>query len=343
MLRSQYGVAATSSSATSVSHAEDAQPNETIYKRRHGLPPQIGSTWKNTYRGPEIQRGGRGGSWTQYAIRGNSSWRGRGNFQSNRGGSQRHRGHVERTTHHASVPPIATLPDIQYHIPHTSSSSNAPSHPSMPDPLAMRENQFSQSESHYKVQPSAAPTFSEHQPVDDRNWLYRSRSPSPKIPPSTLKRRKLEPQPSNLERNKDSMISQPIKHHTVNAESVSPKANRPLLPGRHRRPEGLASTHSQPLAQVQSLEAVSHRKPNMPVEPPPVKEEPRTPSPARSLRTERSLITTSCKFYPIPELCKKSHPYFKERRKAFCKEKMQELSRLRLKGIKSFFRYVLLP
>lgn len=88
MLRSQYGIAASSSVTPTALHAEDAQPNEAIYKRRHGHPPQIGSTWNNNYRDSGIQRGGYSGPWTQYGMRGNGniSRRGRGNFQPNRGG-----------------------------------------------------------------------------------------------------------------------------------------------------------------------------------------------------------------------------------------------------------------
>jgi len=367
MLRSQYGVAA-SSSATPASHAEDAQPNETIYKRRHGLPPQIGSTWNNNHRGSELQRGSHRGSWTQYGIRGSRSWRGRGNFQSHRGGdnsNQRQTGHIQRSTHHTSVPPIATLPDIEHHMPQTSSpwsSSSPPSssqikptdQPSMPDSPVIRESRQLQTEPHYKlppdedevhVRPFSAPSFSERQVVDEYHWLRRSRSPSPKLPPSSLKRRKIKSQHthfSNSGRNEDLAISQPIKYHSLTAEAMPPKADKPLLPGRHRRFEGSApilAPHSlEPLVQVKTV-AVSPIKPNIPAETSSIKQEPRTPSP--SLRMERSLITSSCKFYPIPEFCKKSCSGFKEGRKVFFREKMQELQRLGLKRVRAFFRYVL--
>ena len=206
MLRSQYGVATSSSVTPTASHAEDAQPNEVIYKRRHGRPPQIGSTWKNNYGDSGVQRSGYSGMWTEYGTRGNSSRRGRGNFQPNRGGHN----------------------------------------------------------------------------------------------------------------------------------------NKPLLPGRHRRFEGSSPVHTPhqaaPLAQVKTT--VSSTVPNILAKTSTIKKEPRTPSPGPS-RMERTLITSSCTFYPIPEFCKKTFPDFKENRNTFFKEKMQELTRLGLTKVKSFFRYAL--
>lgn len=351
MLRNQYGVA-TPSSATPVSHAEDAQPNETIYKRRHGHPPQIGSIWKDNYQDSRIQRSGCSG-WTQYGRRGkSSSRRGRGNFKSNRGGhnsNQRYTDQAQGSTRH-SVPPIATLPDAEYRL----SSSNFPSSSQIKpnhqphSPAIILPDRLPQTEPHYKAPPTvptfSPPTFSDRQPVDDHRWLHRSRSPSPKFPQSALKRRTFECQPrhvSNSGRNEDS-VSQSVKHHSLTADIMPPKTNKPPLPGRHRQSEGSSSIralHSpEPLVQVQT-ETIS---PAIPAGTSTIKQEARTPSPAHSLRTERSLITSSCKFYPIPELCKKLYPNFKENRKAFFKEKMQELTRLRLTKIRSFFRYVLL-
>ncbi|KAF8799211.1 hypothetical protein BYT27DRAFT_7121590, partial [Phlegmacium glaucopus] len=132
--------------------------------------------------------------------------------------------------------------------------------------------------------------------------------------------------------------SQSIKHHSLIAESIPPKPNKPLLPGRHRRfgnSAPITTLHPlEPPVQVKT-ESVSPTKPNILAETSSIKQEP-TPSP--SLRMERSLITSSCKFYPITEPCKKSSSGFKESRKAFIKEKTQELSRLRLKKIKTHFR-----
>lgn len=362
MLRSQYGVATSSSVTPAALHAEDAQPNEVIYKRRHGHPPQIGSAWKNNYGDSSIKRGGYGGPWSQYGMRGNSLRRGRGNFQPNRGGhtsNQRHTGQVHRSTDsHHSVPPIATLPDAEYRIPSSSNSSSSlikPSHQPDSPVTVIRDNRLPQAEPHYKVdEPTlSAPTFSERRVVDDYRWLHRSRSPSPKLPQSAFKRRKIKHQPthvSNSGRNEESMISQSVKHHSLPAEPTQPKSidNKPLLPGRHRRFEGSAPVHDlpslEPLVQVKT--AVSSTVPSSLAETPTIaetstiKQEPCTP-PGPSLRIDRSLITSSCKFYPIPESCKKTFPGFKENRKAFFKEKMQELTRLRLTKIKSFFRYVL--
>jgi hypothetical protein len=340
MLRSQYGVATSSSVTPTASHAEDAQPNEVIYKRRHGCPPQIGSTWKNKYGDTGIQRGGYSGPWTEYGMRGNSSRRGRGNFQPNRGGHNSNQRH--RSTHH-SVPPIATLSDVESRLPSSSNPSSFPIKPShQPD---SRGNRLPP----YKVPTDgptlSAPTFSERRLVDDYRWLHRSSSPSPKLSQSPFKRRYIEHQPthvSNSGRNEDSVNSQSVKHHSLTAEPTRPKSidNKPLLPGRNRRFEALPSL--EPLVQVKTT--VSSTVPSILAETSTIKQEPRTPSPAlpsSSLRMERSLVTSSCKFYPIPKFCKKTFPGFKENRNAFFKEKMQELTRLGLTKVKSFFRYVL--
>jgi hypothetical protein len=352
MLRSQYGVATSSSVTPTASHAEDAQPNEVIYKRRHGRPPQIGSTWKNNYGGSGIQPGGYSGLWT----RGNSSRRGRGHFQPNRGGhnsNQRYTGQEHRSTHH-SVPPIATLPDVEYRLPSSSnqlSSLIKPSDQPGSPVTVIRNNRLPQAKPRYKVPQDAPtldePTVSEHRVDDDYRWLHRSSSPSPKLPQSAFKRRNIEHQPtyvSNSGRNVDSVISQSVKHHSLTAEPTRPKSidNKPLLPGRHRRFESSSPIHAlhsaEPLVQV--VTAVSSTVPNILAGTSTIKKEPRTPSPASS-RMERSLITSSCKFYPIPEFCKKTFPGFKENRSTFFKEKMQELTSLGLTKVKSFFRYVL--
>ena len=358
MLRSQYGVATSSSVTPTASHAEDAQPNEVIYKRRHGRPPQISSIWKNNYGDSSIQRGGYSGPWREYDMRGNSSRRGRGNFQPNRGGhnsNQRHTDQVHRSIHH-SVPPIATLPEVEYCLPSSSNPSSslikASYQPDSPV-TAIRDNRLPQAEPHHKV-PSDGPTlsastFSDRRLVDDYRWLHRSSSPSPKLPQSAFKRRNIEPRPiqvSNSGRNEDSVISQSVKHHSLTAEPTRPKSidDRPPLPGRHRRFKGSAPVHAlhSPEPQVQVKPAVTSTVPNILAEKSTIKEEPRTPSPVPSLRMERSLITSSCKFYPIPEICKKTFPGFKQNRNAFFKEKMQDLTRLGLTKVKSFFRYVLL-
>lgn len=341
MLRNQYGVAA-SSSATPVSHAEDAQPNETIYKRRHGQPPQIGSTWRSNYSG--IQRGGYSGQWSQRAMRGNSSWRGRGNFSSNRGGhnSNQHPSQAQRSTHH-SVPPIATLPDVEYRIPLSSIASSSQIQPSHPPITVIQENRLSRAEPRYMVPvdvpTTSPPTFSGRQLLDDYRWLHRSKSPSPKFPQSALQRRKVESQPTHVSDSRRNQDSHSVKHHSPTAESMLPNSNKPLLPGRHRQIEGSSPVRAspKPLVQVQA-KAISPPVSTILAEPSTIKQELRTPSPTHSLRTERSLITSSCKFYPIPEFCKKSHPGFKEIRKAFFKEKMQELTRLGLTKVRSFFR-----
>ena len=355
MLRSQYGIATSSSVTPTASHAEDTQPNEVIYKRRHGRPPQIGSTWKNHYGDSGIQRGGYSGQWTEYGMRGNISRRGRGNFQPDRGGhnsNQSYTGQVHRSTHH-SVPPIATLPDVEYRLPSSfnpSSSLINPTHQPNSPVTVIRDNRLPQAIPHYKVPPDgstlSAPTFPERRVVDDYRWLHRSSSPSPKLPQSAFKRRNIEHQPihlSNSGRNEDSMVSQSVKHHSLIPESTRPKSidNKPLLPGRHRRFEDSAPVHTLHSPEQLVKTAVSSAVPDILAEKSTIKQEPRTPSPVPSLRMERSLITSSCKFYPIPEFCKKTFPGFKENRNAFFKEKTQELARLGLTKVKSFFRYVL--
>jgi hypothetical protein len=117
----------------------------------------------------------------------------------------------------------------------------------------------------------------------------------------------------------------------LHAEDVQP--NEVIYKRRYGRPPQIGPykrRHGRPL-QI---------GPIIPAETSTVKKEPCTPPPAPS-RMERTLITSSCKFYPIPEFCKKTFPGFKENRNAFFREKMQELTRLGLTKVKSFFRYVL--
>ncbi len=80
MLR-QYGIA-TPTSLTPVLHPEDAQPNERGSRRTQKAPPRIAVAAPQRGISTGLQRGGyrgrgmyRGGPFTQYAVRGNSSWR----------------------------------------------------------------------------------------------------------------------------------------------------------------------------------------------------------------------------------------------------------------------------
>ena len=124
--------------------------------------------------------------------------------------------------------------------------------------------------------------------------------------------------------------SSSVTSAALHAEDVQP--NEVIYKRRHGRPPQIGPykrRHGRPL-QI---------GPNILGETSTIKKEPCTPPPAPS-RMERTLITSSCKFYPIPELCKKTYPGFKENRNAFFQEKMQELARLGLTKVKSFFRYV---
>lgn len=94
MLR-QYGIA-TPTSLTPVLHPEDAQPNERGSKRTQKAPPRIAITAPQRGISNGLQRGGyrgrgmyRGGPFTQYAVRGNSSWRDGGRGQGPSRGTMR--------------------------------------------------------------------------------------------------------------------------------------------------------------------------------------------------------------------------------------------------------------
>lgn len=94
MLR-HYGIA-TPTSLTPVHHPEDAQPNERGSKRTQKAPPRIAITAPPRGDSNGFPRGGyrgrsmyRGGPFTQYAVRGNSSWREGGRGQGHSRGATR--------------------------------------------------------------------------------------------------------------------------------------------------------------------------------------------------------------------------------------------------------------
>ena len=183
------------------------------------------------------------------------------------------------------------------------------------------------------------------------------RSPSPKLPPDPLRRRTPQDGP-------------PI-HPQVPKPSSSSNPSRPPLPGRKRIVEE-APPEAPPLAQkLKVMEAPTRVTPSVvmdgssshkpiptspknqsnidkdsfhsPIVSPPktlhpvatIKGEPSSPEPTAP---SRRLVAEACKFWPIPDNCRKSAPKYSDNRLAFAKEQSVELSKLGLKRTKAFFR-----
>lgn len=154
-------------------------------------------------------------------------------------------------------------------------------------------------------------------------WYLRTRSPTPKLPPAPLKRRKLDDDPA----------PSPKSDIVVLVRTPSPKARGSIpLPGRKPTP---ARKKDAPI-HVQEKDKKSQPSPS-------VKQEHRSPTPVEALKPERKLITESAQFYPMPESCRKVNPDFAQCRKAHFQEKSKELLRLGLRKTKAFWRYVSFP
>lgn len=154
-------------------------------------------------------------------------------------------------------------------------------------------------------------------------WYLRTRSPTPKLPPAPLKRRKLDDDPA----------PSPKSDIVVLVRTPSPKARGSIpLPGRKPSP---ARKKDAPI-HVQEKDKKSQPSPS-------VKQEHRSPTPVEALKPERKLITESAQFYPMPESCRKVNPDFAQCRKAHFQEKSKELLRLGLRKTKAFWRYVSFP
>ncbi|KAF8159920.1 hypothetical protein B0H34DRAFT_705404 [Crassisporium funariophilum] len=400
MFKNQYGIA-TPSSLTAPVHPEDVQPNERHVKRKQALPPRVIGTvpppWRmDNYRG-SMGRGGsnrgtasRGGP-LQYAIRGKTSWRGRGgqsdrhgtgSGHNNYGGAYRSASGPYQTTSLAShstplpgrthqwnpsesrqdfgspstyqhtyqprnlhvltsVPSLAcnpraissvrqkedfgTLATQQYQASH------------IPPPMPAQEERFQLgpfNEVLYEaVEMTVSGTPKYQHLAPNQRWMARSRSPTPKLPPQPLKRRRVESEILQLG-------YQPQIDHLMSAPTPSQPSQtiwKPPLPGRARR------MNSTPTASAEKTVVSPDGPPSLvqdtlPViqQPVTVKRESRSPTPP--VIPNRTLVTESCKFYPMPAKCMKNHPRVSNNRRIFLREKVHDLQRLRLDKTKSFWR-----
>ncbi|KAH9479832.1 hypothetical protein JR316_0008427 [Psilocybe cubensis] len=323
MLRGQYGTA-TPTSLVPVSHREDAQPNEGLTKQFRKLPPSIrstaatsrdttsiyhsgfGSRGRGNYSGGNMSQGryDHRGSPLQYATRGNPAWRGR-RMASTRGTYMNwNAGHTPMPSH------------IDVSSPSASSSSERT--PSVGPRASSLQHGIDPGPSNRRTHSTAFPVTSETpatppipEPSQDRWWMHRSRSPTPKLPAAPLKRRKIDGQPE-----------------------TKPQATISRLPLPGRLPKPIISAREEPPV------VVKQEPVHVPIKHEPVvKREPLSPSPPpRAIAPERKLITESCQFFPFPETCKKSDPNFKQNRKAFFVEKNKELLRKGLKRTRAFAR-----
>lgn len=340
----EYGIR-TPSSVAPFLHPEDAQPNEQLNRRGRNLPPRVSSTAQNT-RGTASSRG-RGGyrgrsmsqsGWTQYAVRGR---RGRGS-QPKRGGHSSSRNgpileHWSVTESRRSEGGTQLDPTLPLGVG-ASSSSSSPSSSSRSrntgDGSRSPTGWYADKETvpakrRYSPTPyvsqaslsytSATPPASEGPQYIEksRHWMLRSRSPTPKLPPSPLKRRKHDHVPDS---------------HDDGTRMLPPPfiGLKTPLPGRHQRK---SFTMQQPVVQ--------QRPPTPDIVLVDIKAEPRSPTPPQSIKPQRKLVTESCEFYPLPDSCKKSNPDCRENRKKFFQQKNSHLIRMGLKKTKVFYRYVL--
>lgn len=252
MLRGQYGTA-TPSSLAPVVHREDAQPNEGIQKRFHKLPPPIrstaapsratsihyrGSRGRGSYSSGNMSQRGQGqhSPYLQYAIRGNTAWRGRGK-SSSRGS------YPNWTSGHATM---SSNNDIS--SPSASSSSGTTPSVGVGVPLPREEMDPGPSyrRTHHTAFPNASQTSATPPIVANPRetwWMTRSRSPTPILPAAPLKRRKIEeqpviPSPTTISRlplpGRTHKAAEPVKQEpVVKQEPLSPSPPpRPISPER---------------------------------------------------------------------------------------------------------------
>jgi hypothetical protein len=213
----EYGTR-TPSSVAPFLHPEDAQPNEQVKRRNKNLPPRVASTAQPTRgnanfrgRGGYRTRGMSQGGWTQYAVRGRRG----GGSQPNRGGhsSSRHGPILEhwsvtesRRSGAMQLDPTMPLGASAYStsstLPSSSSRNRNADDTSRPSNGWYADKELVPAKRRYSPTPyvslsqtSATPPA----PEASRSWMLRSRSPTPKLPPCPIKRRKLDHIPDSLE------------------------------------------------------------------------------------------------------------------------------------------------
>ena len=325
MINRQYGVAAPPS-IMPVVHPEDSQPNERMPGRNRNLPPKVA----NTARPPRFDRilSNSGQTFSQYAMRGSGPWRGRG------GGPRFSSGRQDMQ----SRPTYNPRDRVEDHRPRHPESSSRPRTYSESMVHSVSKGPPANIESHLRAEHSEA-----HPPRTN----YQS--PSPKLPPDPLRRRTPQDGP-------------PI-------HSQLPKPSRPPLPGRKRIVEEAPPEAPPPAQKPKVMEAPTRVTPSVvmdessshkpipprnqskfdkasypaPIVPPPktlhpvvtIKGEPSSPEPTAP---SRKLVTEACKFWPIPDNCRKSAPNYSDNRLAYAKKQSAELLKFGLKRTKVFFR-----
>ncbi|KAF9482641.1 hypothetical protein BDN70DRAFT_874825 [Pholiota conissans] len=374
----QYGIAAPSS-LTPILHPEDAQPNERTHARSQKLPPRIlgAPPYRGTnYQPGHTQRGGyrgramyRGGPFTQHAVRGgrpcNDRGRGSGTYRgvskSIRKPVLQHWSRLEgvSTSMGASaVEPIdvdATRPSlVPISTPISVSSTDTPDATPVQHPLPSPQARPQTVSEALKSQP----------PYVLPDWLRRSRSPSPKLPPTPLKRRMpdFDDEKADSRRTKSPRLSVPI----IEAFPALPPPPSPVSPTPHVPLPSRAVKQATPSAPIpKSTTPLPGRKLSTPIpvrksstpiviksermspdtiqhvpEPGPstIKHERRSPSISLIDKPARRLITESAQFYPLPDSCRKSNPQFAEERRKYFRLKSKALLNLGLKKTKAFWR-----
>lgn len=210
-------------------------------------------------------------------------------------------------------------------VVHPSSRSDRPSLPSRPPmdrpkhpvPSKSHPGLFPVQETELHIE---SINRSATKPVEIPEWLLRSRSPSPKLPPSPLKRRKI----AHDFTSQTLRIEPPLPSTPMGDNTTTNHKRRIPLPGRS----------------VTTSVAIKEEPKVNPEPTPPVKQEVDSPPRAEPSTPVRKLTTESTNFYATPANCKKSNPDFAQNRRSYFSEKVRELRRLGLQKTKAFWRCV---
>ena len=350
------------------SHAtEDLQPNEAINKRQRVAPPTVLSAsvkqplpyktyalWRHSSGGESNgsgirQLGTSRGRWTQQAVRGNKSWRGKFSAR----GGDRHTTNSPTWNHlpfSAKAPPTNTQFPVAANPlifkPYKPDRPNPPPHPRPPvdPPLTTKSLTISHSQP-----PATSSSIMEQLTTKHPPELNTSTAKSP-APPNAQ-----QGTPQHTEAPK-----QPLKFKHINLApkslpqtfSEQPTIPPPILKRSSPSPVIMAQSSTPPfkrrklghtpepstVIKVEPMEAVAlspHPEPHSHATPEDVKAETRTPSPP-----PRRLVKESCNFYPLPDDCRKSNPDHRKNRQAFFVREYNVLKYLGLKRTKVIFRFV---
>jgi hypothetical protein len=332
--------------ATSSHSTEDLQPNEGINKRQRAAPPTVlpasvkpplprnnYTRWRHGSGGGSdgsgIGQSGRGswrGGWTQYALRGNKSWRGarssgRGHGTSDSPAwSQSFRPESEQTRN--TMVPV-TMKPLESQTNETSLPCPDPlPHPMFPVAPPSVTNPL-------LIEHDSRPNPTQNSPASPNAYQGPVQPPES---PELLKVKSEDPDPMSSQMIPDELMVPSL----ILKRSVSPLVRCSTPPSKRRKLD-----HTSTIVKAEEVErAASSRNFQIHSYPTPniAKAEPRSPSPP-----PRRLVTESCSFYPLPEDCRKSHPEHKKNRHAFFAREYNILKCLGLKRTKVFFRFVYEP